>query len=66
MNATIPLLAQPLAPDNIWFVLLVVAISALMHNLGALRDRDETRRHKQGHWHGIGHWLQEMITHRHH
>lgn len=38
MNAMISLLAQPLVPDVIWFVLLWKFLP-LMHSLGSLRDR---------------------------
>lgn len=66
MNATIPLLAQQLAPDNIWFVLLVVVVLALMHSLGSLRTLADARRHRRDRGHGIGHRLQELITPRQH
>lgn len=66
MNAIVPILAQPLAPDNIWFALLLVVVLAWMHSLGPLRDRTTARRHTQHHLHGIGHRLHELMTHRHH
>jgi hypothetical protein len=66
MSVLMYILAQPLAPDNIWFVLLLAVVLALMHSLGSLRDRAATHRHAQHHLHGIGHWLQEWRMHRHH
>ena len=66
MNEILPILAQPLAPDNIWFALLLAVVLALTHSLSSLRDRTAEQRHAQHHLHGIGHRLHELIMHRHH
>jgi hypothetical protein len=66
MNEVLPILAQPLARDNIWFVLLLVVVLALLHNLSSVTDRPAEERHAQRHLHGMGHRLHELLTHRHH
>jgi hypothetical protein len=66
MNEIFPILAEPLVPDNVWFVLLLMVVLALTHSLSSLRDRPAEQRHAQRRLHGIGHRLHELLTHRHH
>jgi hypothetical protein len=33
MNEILPILAQSLAPDNVWFALLLMVVLALLHSL---------------------------------
>ena len=66
MNAMLPILAEPLAPDNVWFALVLAVVLALTHSLNSLRDRPAEQRHARHRLHGIGHRLHELLTHRHH
>jgi hypothetical protein len=66
INEILPILAQSLAPDNVWFALLLLVVLALLHSLSSLRDRPAEQRHAQHRLHGIGHRLHELLTHRHH
>ncbi|GEM_PF-5456552 len=66
MNAMLPILAEPLAPDNVWFALVLAVVLALTHSLNSLRDRPAEQPHARHRLHGIGHRLHELLTHRHH
>ena len=66
MLATTYILAQPLAPDNIWFALLLVAALALLHGLGSLRARVIQWRRTWHPLHGISYKWHDHMTHRHH
>jgi hypothetical protein len=65
MCTSLTILAQPLAPDYIWFALLFVAALVLMHGLAPLGSRVAARQHPQHHLHGISHRLHELIAHKH-
>jgi len=56
------ILAQPLAPDNIWFALLLVAALASIHHLSGLRGHMAGHPHTQLHLREIGHRLHERIA----
>jgi len=66
MNEVLRILAEPLVPDNVWFVLLLMVVLALTHSLRSLRNRTAEQRHARHRLHGIGHRLHELLTHRHH
>jgi len=66
MIALSAILAQPLAPDNIWFALLLLAALAWMHRLEGLRNRAAGRQHAQHPLGGIRRRLHERIMHGHH
>jgi len=61
-----PILAQPLAPDNVWFALLLLAALAWIRRLDALKSHVAAHRHTRHHLHEIGHRLHERMAHWHH
>jgi len=65
MNTSLPILAQPLAPDCIWFALLLLVVLAFIHRVDGLIGRIGGRQHVDHHLREISHWLHERITHRH-
>ena len=44
-----PILAQPLAPDNVWFALLLLAALAWIRRLDALKSHVAAHRHTRHH-----------------
>lgn len=65
MNTSLPILAQPLAPDCIWFALLLLVVLASMHRFDAMRSRSAGRQHEYHHLHEIGRRLHGRMSHRH-
>jgi len=65
MNASLAILAQPLAPDCIWFALLLLVVLAFIHRVDRLTGRIGTRLDAYHHLREISHRLHERITHRH-
>jgi hypothetical protein len=65
MSVWLPILAQPLAPDYIWFGLLLLIVLALMHGLASPGNRTAGVQHAPHYLHEAGHRLHELISHRH-
>ena len=66
MNTSLPILAQPLAPDCIGLAILLFVVLALLHGLGPHRNRLAASRSGSHHLYGMGQRLHELISHRHH
>jgi hypothetical protein len=66
MITLLPILAQPLASDHLWPVLLFLLTLALMASLKTLGNRIAGWQHTRCHLHELSHRLHELITHKHH
>jgi len=66
MIVLLHILAQPLAPDNLWPVFLLLVTLALMAGLNALKHRIAAWRETRHHVRTLGQEPHTPISHRHH
>jgi len=66
MIVSFPILAQPLAKDNLWCLLAFLLALAVMAGFRALGNRVAEHRKAKPHLHELSHRPHEPISHSHH